>query len=178
MKSSHSPQMQLLLDTPIVSMLCRLALPNLVAVTIMTCIFFADAKYVGQLGTKALASLAVVFPFQSLMQMMAEGAMGGGIASSVARALGSGNRLKAEEATWHGLIIIRCNVFLVHLSSRGILQTFIFCIRCYRRGLGRFGYLFSSPLRWRICSMLIFPAFSLVQSNRRNTLSFPNYHRK
>ena len=98
--------MQLLLDAPIVSMLCRLAIPNLVFVTTMTCIFFADARFIGQLGTTALASLAVVFPFQSLMQMMAAGAIGGGITFSVARALGSGDRFKTEESAWHGLIII------------------------------------------------------------------------
>jgi putative MATE family efflux protein len=97
-------------------MLFRLALPNLVAVTTMTCISFADARYVGQLGTTALASLAVVFPFQSLMQMMAAGAIGGGLTSSVARALGSGNRLKAEEAAWHGLIIIGVMSFLYTLA--------------------------------------------------------------
>ena len=82
----------------------------------MTCISFADARYVGQLGTTALASLAVVFPFQSLMQMMAAGAIGGGLTSSVARALGSGNRLKAEEAAWHGLIIIGVMSFLYTLA--------------------------------------------------------------
>ena len=116
MKPGHSPQMQLLLEAPVVSMLFRLALPNLVAVTTMTCISFADARYVGQLGTTALASLAVVFPFQSLMQMMAAGAIGGGLTSSVARALGSGNRLKAEEAAWHGLIIIGVMSFLYTLA--------------------------------------------------------------
>ena len=108
--------MQLLLEAPVVSMLFRLALPNLVAVTTMTCISFADARYVGQLGTTALASLAVIFPFQSLMQMMAAGAIGGGLTSSVARALGSGNRLKAEEAAWHGLIIIGVMSFLYTLA--------------------------------------------------------------
>ena len=115
MKSSHSPQMQLLLEAPVVSMLFRLALPNLVAVTTMTCISFADARYVGQLGTTALASLAVVFPFQSLMQMMAAGAIGGGLTSSVARALGSGDRFRAEESAWHGLIIIGVMSFLYTL---------------------------------------------------------------
>ena len=35
MKSSHSPQMELLVDAPIVSMLCRLAIPTLVGATTM-----------------------------------------------------------------------------------------------------------------------------------------------
>jgi len=87
-------------------MLFRLAIPNVAAIITMTAIMLADASFVGKLGTTELASLALVFPFQSLMQMMGAGAIGGGIASSVARALGSNDSHRAEEAAWHGLIII------------------------------------------------------------------------
>jgi hypothetical protein len=45
------------------------------------------------LGTDALAGVALVFPVLMLMQMMSAGAMGGGISSAVARALGGGRRL-------------------------------------------------------------------------------------
>ena len=57
----------------------------------MTAVTFFDAWFVGHLGNQALASLALVFPFQALMQMMAGGAIGGGITSAVARSKGSGN---------------------------------------------------------------------------------------
>ena len=106
MQNSSSDRVKFLLEAPIVGMLLKLAVPNSIAVITMTSIMLADARFVGQLGTAALASLAVVFPFQSLLQMMAAGAIGGGVTSSVARALGAGNREKAQEAAWHSLIII------------------------------------------------------------------------
>ena len=63
--------MQLLLNGPVSVMLWRLAGPNVVAVAMFTSVMFADAWYIGQVGTVALASLALVFPFQTLIQMMA-----------------------------------------------------------------------------------------------------------
>jgi|TARA_B100001750_G_C15515770_1_gene607041 putative MATE family efflux protein len=106
MNNNQSPQIQAILSAPILGMLIKFALPNLVGVLSFTVIILMDAGFVAQLGTGALASLAIVFPFQSLMQMMAAGAIGGGIASSVSRALGSGNKQQAEAAAWHGLLIV------------------------------------------------------------------------
>ncbi len=97
--------MQLILMAPIPGMLARLAAPNVAAVAATTVVTFADVLFVGQLGTTALASLAIVFPFQTLMGMMSNGAIGGGVASSVARALGGGNISKAESAAWHAIVI-------------------------------------------------------------------------
>ena len=57
--------MQLLLNAPVLAMLWRLAGPNLLAVGMLTAVTFADAWYVGQVSTAALASLALVFPFQT-----------------------------------------------------------------------------------------------------------------
>lgn len=68
--------MWLLLRAPISIMLYKLATPNIAATLMMTAITFADAWFVGQLGTAALAGLALVFPFLILMQMMAAGAIG------------------------------------------------------------------------------------------------------
>ena len=104
--SQGTPQLQIFLNSPILKMLLRLALPNMVAIITMTAIIIADASYIGRLGTVELASLALVFPFQSLMQMMAAGAIGGGITSSVSRALGRNRQTEAEEAAWHGFLIV------------------------------------------------------------------------
>lgn len=58
-------------------------------------------------GTTALAGWAVVLPFALLMQMMAGGAMGGGVVSAIARTLGSGRRDEAGALVMHaGLIAI------------------------------------------------------------------------
>lgn len=49
-----------------------------------------ETWWVGHLGTDALAGMALVFPGFMMMQMLSGGAMGGGIASAIARALGAG----------------------------------------------------------------------------------------
>lgn len=97
--------MQLILYGSIPRMLARLSAPNVAAVAATTAVTFADVYFVGRLGTTALASLAIVFPFQTLMGMMSNGAIGGGVVSSIARALGGGNIGKAERAAWHAMAI-------------------------------------------------------------------------
>ena len=105
MSKAHTSGTRLLLQAPVTYVLWRLAAPNVLAVSMMTAVTFADAWYVGQLGTAALASLALAFPFLTLMQMMAGGAIGGGITSAVARALGAGDIARAESTAWHALLI-------------------------------------------------------------------------
>ena len=99
------PRMHLLLRAPVPKALWKLAAPNVMAVATMTAVTLADTWYVGHLGTVALASLALVFPFQTLMQMMAGGAIGGGTTSALARALGSGDHARAEAIAWHAVLI-------------------------------------------------------------------------
>ncbi len=49
--------------------------------------------------------MALVFPGFMLMQMMSAGAMGGGIAAAIARALGAGQRAEADGLVLHALAI-------------------------------------------------------------------------
>jgi Na+-driven multidrug efflux pump len=56
-------------------------------------------------GTAALAGWAVLLPFALLLQQMSAGAMGGGVVSAVARALGAGKREEASALVLHALII-------------------------------------------------------------------------
>ena len=56
-------------------------------------------------GTSALAGWAVVLPFALLLQQMSTGAMGGGVVSAIARALGAGKREDASSLVIHALII-------------------------------------------------------------------------
>jgi putative MATE family efflux protein len=94
-----------LLTAPIVPTLMRLAAPGIVLALFQTSVAIADTYYVGQLGTEALAGLALVFPMLMLLQMTSAGAMGGGVSSAVARALGAGNRDAARKLVAHALII-------------------------------------------------------------------------
>ena len=59
----------------------------------------------GQLGTDAQAGVALVFPALMLMQMMSAGAMGGGISSAIARAIGARRQADANALVVHALII-------------------------------------------------------------------------
>lgn len=64
-----------------------------------------ETWWVSRLGTAALAGMAIVFPVVMLMQMMSQGAIGGGISSAIARALGAGRRAEANAYVLHALVI-------------------------------------------------------------------------
>ena len=94
-----------LLTSPILATLLKLALPNAIAMFGTALVAVAETSYIGRLGVEPLAGIALVFPFVMLTQMMSAGAMGGGVSSAVARALGSGNRERAANLALHAAII-------------------------------------------------------------------------
>jgi len=102
---SPAERRQMMLAGPIVPTILALAAPNVLNVAMQSLVSIGDAWFVGQLGVVELAALALVFPAQMALGQMSAGAMGGGISSSVARALGSGNRAAAEAAASHALVI-------------------------------------------------------------------------
>jgi len=99
------PRTRLLLEGPIVPTLLRLGAPNVAVMVAQAAAGIIETWFVGKLGTDALAGMALVFPAVMLMQMVSAGAMGGGIASSIARALGAGRRDDANALVWHALAI-------------------------------------------------------------------------
>lgn len=96
---------QMMLAGPIVPTILTLAAPNVLNVAMQSLVSISDSWFVAQLGLIDLAALALVFPAQMALGQMSAGAMGGGISSSVARALGGGNRAAAEAAAAHALVI-------------------------------------------------------------------------
>lgn len=102
------PRTRLLLEAPIASTLLRLAMPNMLIMVAQAGAGLVETYFIGKLGTDALAGVALVFPVAMLMQMMSAGAMGGGIASSIARALGAGRRADANALALHALVIALC----------------------------------------------------------------------
>jgi Na+-driven multidrug efflux pump len=64
-----------------------------------------ETYFVAKLGTDALAGVALVFPVLMLMQMMSAGAIGGGISSAIARALGANRRDDADALVVHALAV-------------------------------------------------------------------------
>jgi len=96
MSAAPTPSNNPLLTAPVLPTLCRLAVPNIVAMVGSAVAAIAETAYVGQLGVPALAGMALVFPLLMLQQMFSGGAMGGGVASLVSRALGAGQAARAE----------------------------------------------------------------------------------
>lgn len=94
-----------LLEAPLLPLLLRLSAPNILLMVAQSATGLIETFWVGKLGTDALAGMSLVFPAVMLMQMISGGAMGGGISSSIARALGSGRREDAADLVWHALII-------------------------------------------------------------------------
>ena len=99
------PRTRMLLEAPIGRTIVRLALPNVVVMLVQTSIGLIETYFVAKLGVDALAAMALVFPPFMLLQMVSAGAMGGGILSSIARALGAGHRDRANELVWSALAI-------------------------------------------------------------------------
>ena len=100
-----APVRDALADGPILRTLLRLAWPNIAALSAGTCVVIAETSYIGRLGVEPLAAMALVFPFVILMMTMSGGAMGGGVSSAIARALGAGERERASALATHALLI-------------------------------------------------------------------------
>ena len=99
------PRTRALIEAPIAPTLLRLAIPNVITTVAQASTGLIETYFIGKLGTDALAGVALVFPGVMLMQMMSAGAMGGGVSSAIARALGSGRREDADATILHALII-------------------------------------------------------------------------
>jgi putative MATE family efflux protein len=93
-----------LVQGPILPTLLQLAWPNALAFTAGTCVVIAETSYIGRLGVDSLAAMALVFPFVMLTMTMSGGAMGGGVASAIARALGAGDVDRASTLASHALL--------------------------------------------------------------------------
>jgi putative MATE family efflux protein len=100
-----SPRTRGLLHGPIVATLLRMAWPNVLVMFAQAATGLIETWFVAKLGTDALAGMALVFPGVMLMQMISAGAMGGGISSAIARALGAGRREEADALVSHALVI-------------------------------------------------------------------------
>jgi putative MATE family efflux protein len=94
-----------LLSAPIVPTLVRLSAPGVLLVAFQSMVSIGDTYFVGRLGTAPLAGLALVFPLIMLLQMTSAGAMGGGVSSAIARALGAGDVGAARRLVAHAVVI-------------------------------------------------------------------------
>jgi putative MATE family efflux protein len=100
-----NPRTRLLLEGRILPTLLRLAWPNVLVMLAQASVGLIETWWVAHLGTGALAGMALVFPAYMMMQMLSGGAVGGGIASAVARALGAGRREDADALVLHAVVV-------------------------------------------------------------------------
>ena len=94
-----------LLTAPIGRSLLRLAGPTTGLMVAQIFVAIAETWVIARLGADALAGFALVLPFLVLMHNMANGGMGGGVASAFARALGGGRPEDARALVVHALVL-------------------------------------------------------------------------
>jgi putative MATE family efflux protein len=99
------PRTRRLLQGSIIPILLRLAWPNVLVMLAQASIGLIETWWVSHLGIDALAGMALVFPVFMMMQMLSAGAMGGGISSAIARALGGGRHADADALVLHALVV-------------------------------------------------------------------------
>ncbi len=100
-----NPRTVRLLRGAIVPTLLTMAWPNILVMLAQASTGLIETWFVSRLGTDALAGMALVFPGFMMMQMLSAGAMGGGISSAIARALGGRRKDDANALVVHALII-------------------------------------------------------------------------
>jgi len=136
----------MLLEAPIMRTVVRLALPNVLVMVVQASVGLIETYFVAKLGLDALAGMALVFPLFMLLQMVSAGAIGGGILSAVARALGSGKRERAHELVWSAVSIT------VVLGALATIATLLLGPKLYALMGGREGSLAAAVTY----SMLVF----------------------
>src|SRR5216684_7554519 len=95
----------MLLAKPIAPTILRLAVPNSTVMIVQILIGLLEVYLVSRTGVDALAGVSPVFPLVSLVVAIAQGALGGGIVTTVARALGTGRIGAASEYAWYAVVL-------------------------------------------------------------------------
>lgn len=100
-----SMRRRLLLEGSILRTILRLASPTVVGSLAQISASIIQLHFVGLLGVDALAGVTLVFPCLTLMQLVASGGIGAGVASAVARSLGAGRRADAEALVLNAVVL-------------------------------------------------------------------------
>ncbi|WP_182915366.1 MATE family efflux transporter [Rhodopseudomonas palustris] len=98
-------RVDLLLTHPVGWTILRLAIPNSTVMLVQVLIGLLEVYFVARLGLDALAGVTLVFPLLALTVAISQGATGGGIVTSVARALGRGDAAEANAYPWYALVL-------------------------------------------------------------------------
>ena len=99
------PSLQAVPASALLQRILKLAAPTTLMAACQVIAQVAETWLAARQGTAALAGWAVVLPFALLLQQMSAGAMGGGVVSAIARALGAGRTDEASALVRHALSI-------------------------------------------------------------------------
>jgi putative MATE family efflux protein len=132
---------QQLLTAPAMPLLLSMSAPNSVAFLIQASVSMAEVWFIGRLGSASLAAIALVFPLLMLFQTLSGGAMGGAVASAIARALGAGDLQRAETLIWHALA-------LAAMGAVALLVVFLLAGSEFLRFLGGSGSVLEQALSY------------------------------
>lgn len=130
-----------LLTAPPFTLLMRLTAPNIVAYLVASVVALVEVWIVGQLGTTALAAMALVFPLLMLFQTISGGAFGGAVASAIARSLGRREVVRAERLIWHAIFAAFGGAFVC-------LVLFLFFGRAFLELLGGSGDVLALAMQY------------------------------
>src|SRR5258708_7575244 len=132
---------RLLLEGPVLSTLLRLSAPNILNLLAIAGMITFDGLFLGRLGADVLAGASLAFPFVMVVQHAANGGVGGGVSSAIARALGSGRRDRADALVHH--------TFLLALALATLFSTSMLLAAPYVfRWMGGQGEMLSAALAY------------------------------
>jgi Na+-driven multidrug efflux pump len=94
-----------LLEVPLARTLLKLAAPNALVMVTQISIPLVEIYFIAKLGVDSLAGVSQVFPVLALVGAISQGAVGGGVVSAIARALGRGQRAEANDLVWYAVAI-------------------------------------------------------------------------
>ena len=141
-----------LLDAPVVTTLLMMAIPNALVMFAQLAIALVEIYFLARLGVDVLAGVSLVFPVLSWIGAVSQGAVGGGVVTAIARALGRGDREFADKLVWCALALA---------VALGLLTTIVILWigpRFYT-GMGAHGASLSAALTY---SHLIFSGAILI----------------
>ena len=94
-----------LLDEPVVPTLLMMAIPNALVMFAQLSTGLVEVYFLARLGIDVLAGVSLVFPVLSWIGAVSQGAVGGGVVTAIARALGRGDREHADKLVWCALTV-------------------------------------------------------------------------
>ena len=116
-ENNRHSRLQSFLDNPSKSM-WKLAIPIIAGMGIQTLYSLVDMFFIGKLGGEAIAAVAFNMPIFFFVMGLSFG-LGSGVTASIARFIGSDDKINADNAAEHSIVIA---VFIsIILSSLGLI---------------------------------------------------------